>query len=128
MAGSTRHRTCGGITMTIPKVKPTAATVGQEPARQCKLASNDSKPPKKIHRILAAFANGESLNFIEAQQRYHDRSLHSTVSEIQRDYSIMVSRKPETISGYMGCPTHCRRYWMEPDQKAKALEILGGAE
>jgi len=113
--------------MDTTKKKPTVAAVGQEPAPQCKLKRNHSttKPPCKIHRILAAFANGESLNFIEAQQRYHDRSLHSTVSEIQHDYNIIISRKPETISGYMGCPTHCRRYWLEATEREKANRLLG---
>lgn len=83
-----------------------------------------NKPPCKIHRILAAFARGESLNFIEAQRLYSDRSLHSTVSEIQRDYNIIVNRETEVISGFMGLPTRCRRYWMEPEQRKKARKLL----
>ena len=93
--------------------------------KQSKLKPETNKPAKKIHRIMGAFARGESLNFIEAQRLYHDRSLHSTVSEIQTDYQIMIARETETISGFMGLPTRCRRYWIEPDQREKARKILG---
>ncbi|TLS66571.1 hypothetical protein FEF65_10065 [Mariprofundus erugo] len=64
------------------------------------------------------------MNFIEAQQRHHDRSLHSTVSEIQTDYGIVVQRKWETVPGYQGAPTRCRRYWLEADQRELARELL----
>lgn len=106
------------------KIAP-AATGASKSTDQCKLRSYPNSPPKKIHRIITAFARGESLNFIEAQQIYHDRSLHSTVSEIQRDYQITVSRKTEVVPGFMGLPTHCRRYWLESSQQAKALKFLG---
>lgn len=84
-----------------------------------------SKPAAKIHRILKAFANGERLNFIDAQRKHHDRSLHSTVSEIQSRLGIDVKRSWEMVPSFMGEPTRCRRYWLEPEQRDKALLILG---
>jgi hypothetical protein len=78
----------------------------------------------KIYRIMAAFARGESLNFIEAQRLYSDRSLHSTVSEIQQDHQLIVERKAEVVAGFMGISTRCKRYWMEPSNRVKAKKIL----
>ena len=69
----------------------------------------------KIDRVLAYFLDGGSLNFIEAQQKLHDRNLHSTVSALQNNHGINVSRKGETVAGYQGHSTPCKRYWMELD-------------
>jgi len=110
--------------MGIANKKNPASTEPDKSTDQCKLKANNTTHPCKIHRILAAFARGESLNFIEAQRLYHDRSLHSTVSEIQSDYQIVINRETEVIPGFMGLPTRCRRYWMEPDQREKARKIL----
>lgn len=104
--------------------KPSGSTEGSESTRPRKFRSNSNKPPCKIHRVLAAFARGESLNFIEAQQKYHDRSLHSTASEIQNDYQITVSREWETVPGFQGLPTRCRRYRLEPDMIERAKRVL----
>ncbi len=104
--------------------KPSASTEGQESTRQRKLRNNSTKPPCKIHRILAAFARGEKLNLFEAQRLYSDRSLHSTVSEIQSDYGLEVSRDWETVPGFQGLPTRCRRYWLEESQLDQARALL----
>jgi len=95
--------------------------------KQSKPKSDTNKPPKKIHRITGAFARGESLDLIIAQQKYHDRSLHSTVSEIEHDYQIPVAREWQVIPGFRGESTRCRRYWMNKESQEKAkkrLEVL----
>ncbi len=112
--------------MIDPKEKGSAPTEPEKPAHESSLIAKYTRTPKKIHRIMSAFARGETLNFIEAQRLYHDRSLHSTVSEIQRDYGISIAREWETIPGFMGIPTRCRRYWMAPAQREMVREILGG--
>lgn len=73
----------------------------------------------KIDRVLAYFLTGSTLNFIEAQQILHDRSLHSTVSTLQKHYGIHISRKSETIAGYLGKPTTCKRYWIELEERLR---------
>lgn len=100
-------------------------------SRPSKESSTDSfgetnKSPKKIIRILAALTR-RSLNRFEAE-KLADHCLHSTVSAIQRDYDITVSRTFETVPGYMGLPTRCCRYWLEDTQKTKAMMVPGVVE
>ena len=88
------------------------------------------KPPRKktkLYRVLQALVERgrRGFNFVEAQQQLHDRSLHSTVSQIQTDYGIRVDRVTETIRGYQGEPTRCCRYWLSPMERDKALKLLG---
>ena len=85
---------------------------------------NICRPKRKVHRVLEALANGRSLNRFEAERELHDHCLNSTVSEIQLDYGITVCRRTETVPGYQGQPTHCCRYWLSPDQRQRALELL----
>jgi len=92
---------------------------------QSKLVSKHSRSPRKIIRTLEGLTR-RSWNRFEAERLLHDHCLHSTVSEIQRDYGITIARKFETVPGYMSLPTRCCRYWLAPDQKAKAVKILGG--
>jgi len=73
----------------------------------------------KIDRVLTYFSVGGELNFIEAQQKLHDRSLHSTVSALQNKYGINISRKDETVAGYQGNPTLCKRYWIDLDERIR---------
>ncbi|NWF37510.1 hypothetical protein F3F93_12250 [Mariprofundus sp. KV] len=65
----------------------------------------------------------QSLNRYEAE-RFNDHCLPSTVSTIQQKHGITIARRFETVPGYMGIPTSCCRYWLEPEQKVKAMEIL----
>jgi hypothetical protein len=93
-------------------------------ANTSKIQSNTIKPPRKWQRVLAAFVRGESLNRFEAAKQYHDTCLHSTVSGIQ-DRGVKIERKDETVPGYMRIPTHVCRYWIAPDQRKAALNLLG---
>lgn len=70
----------------------------------------------KADRVFEYLLDGGSLNFIEAQQKLHDRSLHSTISYLQKLYSITILRGFETISGFQGKPTVCCRYWIDPKE------------
>ncbi|MBF0282083.1 MAG: hypothetical protein HQM07_05905 [Zetaproteobacteria bacterium] len=76
-----------------------------------------------MHRTLAGLTR-RSWNRFEAERLLSDHCLHSTVAEIQRDYGITVARKFEIVPGYQGRPTRCCRYWLEPDQRSKALTFL----
>ena len=82
------------------------------------------KPPSKLKRVTQRLMEGP-LDFITAQQEVNDRSLHSTVSEIQRDYGIEVFRHRIKRPGYQGIPAACCQYQTLPDQYAKARKVLG---
>lgn len=86
--------------------------------------TNNNKPPKKSIRVLSALTR-RSWNRFEAERQLHDHCLHTTVATIQQQYGITIARKFETVPGFQGNPTHVCRYWLTPDQRAKALKVLG---
>lgn len=79
------------------------------------------KVETKRARVLAALLNGEKHTRFTAERELHDHCLHSTVAELQRSYGIRISRKFITISGYMGSPTRCCLYWIDPDEIARYM-------
>jgi hypothetical protein len=81
------------------------------------------KPPTKIKRVTHELIHGP-LDFITAQQKANDRSLHSTVSQIQRDYGVQVYRKRISRPGFMGLPVSCCEYRILPDQHEKAHKAM----
>ncbi len=81
------------------------------------------KPPTKIKRTILQLMEGP-LDFISAQQLANDRSLHSTVSQLQRDYGIQVFRRRIKRPGYQGIPTACCEYRILPGQFEKARKAL----
>lgn len=83
-----------------------------------------SKIPHKWERVLRAFLTGRSFNRFEAERQLADHCLHSTVSTIQ-EKGVPIARKTEKVPGYMGIPTDCCRYWLEPAHRAAALKLLG---
>ncbi len=95
-----------------------------EPKRGSLDDANRNNRPTKIKRVLAAFAQGQSLTRFEAAISLRDWCLHSTVSAIQKQYGIQIARKTEIIPGYLGSPTRCSRYWLDKANKVKALKVL----
>jgi hypothetical protein len=81
------------------------------------------KPSSKLKRVTQRLMEG-SLDFIQAQQQVNDRSLHSTVSQIQRDYGIEVYRCRIKRPGYQGIPTACFEYRILPGQFVKTRKAL----
>ncbi len=82
-----------------------------------------NKTPTKIKRVAQRLMEGP-LDFITAQQQVNDRSLHSTVSQIQRDYGIEVFRRRIKRPGFQGIPTACCEYQILPDQHEKTWKVL----
>jgi hypothetical protein len=77
--------------------------------------------------VLAAFMTSESYNLFEATLELNDRSLHSTVSTLQNNYKIRISRKRESIVGYDGIPVSCCRYWIDLEERMRIRsEIASG--
>lgn len=83
--------------------------------------------PTKIKRVAGRLMQGP-LDFITAQQEVSDRSLHSTVSQLQRDYGIEVFRRCIRRPGDEGTPIACCEYQILPGQfekTRKAMEFMG---
>ncbi|MBT3724007.1 MAG: hypothetical protein HOM14_03665 [Gammaproteobacteria bacterium] len=86
-------------------------------------SSKLTKIPSKLKRVTGMLM-AEPLDFISAQLKTHDRSLHSTVSTIQNKWGIQVCRRRIKRSGYMGVPTACCEYRILPDQYEKARKAM----
>lgn len=84
-------------------------------------------PQTKNRRVLDALIAGRSINLFEAQQTLHDRCLHSTISTLHNDYGVKVSRVQETVPGYQGIPTRCKRYWIDADEIERIRAILSSS-
>lgn len=83
----------------------------------------------KTGRVLAALMTGESYNLFEAALELHDRSLHSTVSTLQNNYGIKISRSYENVPGFEGRKIRCCRYWIDLDERIRILiEKYSGKE
>lgn len=87
---------------------------------------NDSKPSLKWKRVLQAFYYGRSLNRFESTRELRDWCLHSTVSVLQGK-GVVILRRDELVPGYQGIPTHVCRYWLAPESRQRASELLGHA-
>jgi len=87
------------------------------------LSGSRIKLKTKKRRVLEAMIVGETLNFITAQQRHSDRSLHSTIAELRRDGAIITSIS-DIVAGYGGTPTRCKSYWIQRNHLAQAGRVL----
>lgn len=87
----------------------------EQQSNNCYKANNNSRILKR-HRVLAALCTGRSFTRFQAENLLHDYCLHSTVSEIQKRYEIVVNREVVTVRGFKGNPTKCMRYWIEETQ------------
>lgn len=81
-------------------------------------------PVTKWRRVLTALLSGRSFNRFEAERELHEHCLHSTVAELQGKL-LTIHRREETIPGYMGAPTRVMRYWLAPESRQMAEELLG---
>lgn len=83
-----------------------------------------TKRPLKWRRVLAALHAGRSFNRFEAERALADHCLHTTVSVLQGK-GVTILRCDEVVPGYAGIPTHVTRYWLAPDSRNRAAELLG---
>jgi hypothetical protein len=86
--------------------------------------NTDTPRPLKWKRVLDGFVSGRSYNRFQAERELNDHCLHSTVSTLQ-GMGISIQRRMETVPGFKGCPTEVKRYWLAPESRQKALELLG---
>ena len=81
------------------------------------------KVPSKLKRVTKRLMEGP-LDFIEAQEEVNDRSLHSTVAQLQREYGVQVYRRRIKRPGYRGIPTPCCEYRILPGEFEKARKAM----
>jgi hypothetical protein len=87
-----------------------APPAARQPARRISASATlpNDKPVTKLETILMQFVMGRNMNRFEAEH-HHDHCLHSTVSTLQNDYSILIARQSETVPclrGRSGCNPH----------------------
>lgn len=104
-----------------------AATSNRATAKLNTRTGKLSKPQTKINRVFLALASGRSYNRFEAARELHDTCLHSTVSDIQRNYGVQIHRSFEVVPGYQGAPTHVCRYRLVGPELIKARQRLRAA-
>lgn len=75
----------------------------------------------KWKRILRYFARGGRLTRFDAE-KLGDHALNTTVSNLQAR-GVNISREPIVLEGRFGS-IRCKKYWIEPDDRAKALALL----
>lgn len=79
--------------------------------------------PRKWARITRALLDGRTLNRFDANREHRDSCLNTTISQLERR-GLTILRKNETVPGAFG-PVHVCRYWLAPESRARALELLG---
>lgn len=107
--------------------KTKAPTLASNPGLSETLQTNHiTRPPIKWKRVLAALVSGKSFNRFEAERELHDHCLHSTVATIQSK-GVVIYRCDETVPGFQRIPTHVCRYWLAPESRLCAMELLAEA-
>lgn len=76
----------------------------------------------KWRRVLRFLASGGKLTRFDAE-KLGDHALNTTVAYIG-EMGISVSREPIVLEGRFG-EIRCKRYWLEPEARARALTLLG---
>ena len=89
--------------------------------------SSKLNPNTKRATVLRAFIGRgvKGLNCFEAVRVAHDYVLRSTVSDLYRDYGFSFARKWEKVPGHAGSQVDCVRYWLSPESRRKACDMLG---
>ena len=83
-----------------------------------------NKPWPKWKRVLHALLDGRSLTRFEAERTVRDHCLNSTISELEGK-GVRIDRREETVPGFAGMPTRCKRYWLSEEGRHRAAELLG---
>lgn len=85
--------------------------------------SNETKQAAMLNLFIEKGELG--LNCFEAANFHHDYVLRTTVSDLQRKYGLIFSRKMESVANAFGGKTDCKRYWLDNLNRVKARQILG---
>jgi len=102
---------------------PTLRAPGSRNYTQQDISTRRARP-LKWRRVLSAWVSGRSFNRFEAERELHDHCLHTTASVLQGK-GVTILRRVEAVPGYAGIPTHVSRYWLAPESRERAVELLG---
>lgn len=85
-----------------------------------------TRPPFKIEVAAMAFIeNGsQGMNSLEANRKYGDTALHTSVSTLTHDHGIHFKRQPEDIENRAGAISRFTRYSLLTDDDVKRAMIL----
>lgn len=98
---------------------------GQEAAKANPPALKLKAGTKRAGVLRSLLDRGRSgLNCFEAVRLCHDYVLRSTISDLRREYGFTFSRKWEKIPGHGGSRVDCVRYWLSPEDEARARDLL----
>ncbi len=88
--------------------------------------TNDSKIRKgtKLYSVISHLVAGNKLHRFQAERICHDHVLPSTIAGFQRSFGIMVARRMITVPAFEGMPTKVAQYWLVPEERAKAKQLL----
>ena len=84
------------------------------------------KPPTKQEVALLTLleAGKHGLNTFEANDKYGDTCLHSTISAFRKFYSIDFSTNQECVISRVGTPVSVKRYFLLDELSIKASKKL----
>ena len=99
-----------------------AALHGTGPGKVSVDPTNDNDTNTKWRRILRLLATGARLTRFDAEHS-GDHALNSTVAALEVR-GVRIAREPIVIEGRYGT-IHCKRYWLEAEQRERAWAILG---
>lgn len=85
-----------------------------------------SKPKKmgKLDSMLRRFAAGRHFNRFQAE-RVGDHCLPTTISDLQKKYTLWFSRKLVKVPNSFGTETTVSEYWLEGESLERANSICG---
>ena len=97
------------------------------------VALGKTKLPKhhtKKTSILKVLVNvgDRGLDCFQAAIQHRDFVLRSTISDLQRDYDLDISREWIKVPNQFGSKTDCVRYWLDEANRAKAIKLLSQGE
>jgi hypothetical protein len=102
-----------------------AAPHGAGPITRSTYTVENNNSDRKWRRILKLLASGAELTRFDAE-KIGDHAFNSTVSTLGR-MGVRISRRAITIEGRYGT-IHCKRYWLEPNERHHAHSLLGDTQ
>ena len=116
--------------MLLTQEKTKAEGVLEAPQTALLSTAKNQDTSTKNHAMMKAFIKVGllGLNRFQASRHYHDTVLNSTISVLQKKYSIYFSRKRETVPNFTGGKTNVKRYWLDETNMVLAISAIEGGE
>lgn len=98
-----------------------------QPERGLEKQHKALNPTTKIFSLVQAFLDigDRGMNCFEAANRHHDYVLRSSISELQQRHGLIFFRREEPVPNHTGGTTRCMRYWIAPQSRQRASELVG---